>query len=249
MNGYQEQLCALSYMLMLTGSRGCCLQTGLQQKVIESNNLYLYIWYLSWSTFITIKFLLIPHFKTIGYTINSICSIHIIIGLHHCVSTCCVTIDCAVFSPNNVSIRLHLLVVWELQVDGEGDFGCSQSWGIVPNVERNSSTWMKKTGRHRVWGDDAPWWPRPCHQFKVNYLSVLKILICDNANNFSTDTFPGVFVSWVSIFPDRVHLSVPWRIASETVFGLWNTKRECIIQQNELVMALEFPKHFLRRTF
>lgn len=89
MNGYQEQLCALSYMLMLTGSRGCCLQTGLQQKVIESNNLYLYIWYLSWSTFITIKFLLIPYFKTIGYTINGICSIYIIIGLHHCVYMLC----------------------------------------------------------------------------------------------------------------------------------------------------------------
>lgn len=45
-------------------------------------------------------------------------------------------------------------------------------------------------------------------------------------NIISSDTFPGVFVSRVSIFPDWVHLIVPWWITSEAVSGLWNYKNK-----------------------
>lgn len=50
-----------------------------------------------------------------------------------------VTIDYAVFGPHDVSVRLHLLVVWELQVNGEGHFGSSQSWWIVLYIEGHFS--------------------------------------------------------------------------------------------------------------
>ncbi len=69
-----------------------------------------------------------------------------VVFVHVC--TQCVTVDYAVFSPNNFPIRLHLLVVWELQVDGKSDFGSGQSRRIISNIESHFSTWRKKTGKH-----------------------------------------------------------------------------------------------------
>lgn len=61
-----------------------------------------------------------------------------------CVCKWCFTIDDAVLSPNYVSIGLHPLVVWELQVNGKGDFGSSQSWWVIAYVENHSATCKKK---------------------------------------------------------------------------------------------------------
>lgn len=57
----------------------------------------------------------------------------------------CITIDYTVFSPNHVSVRQHLLIVRELQVDGEGDFGSSQGWWIIPDIKDHPSTLTKRT--------------------------------------------------------------------------------------------------------
>lgn len=57
----------------------------------------------------------------------------------------CFTIEEAVFSPNNVSVRKHLLSVRELQADGEGDFGSRQSRRIVSDIKNHSSTCTKTT--------------------------------------------------------------------------------------------------------
>lgn len=56
-----------------------------------------------------------------------------------------VTVDCAVFSPNNFSVWQHFLVLGELQLDGEGNFGSGESWWIVPHIESYSTTWKERT--------------------------------------------------------------------------------------------------------
>lgn len=60
------------------------------------------------------------------------------------------TVEDAVFRPNHVSVRKHLLVVGELQADGEGHFGSRQSGRIVGDVKNDSAPYRRRTGNASV---------------------------------------------------------------------------------------------------